>query len=309
MAEECSICMFEYQVEGDRCPKLLPCSHTVCLDCLQQLVRRTTINKIECPICRADTTVPAEGAGAFPTNRYIIDALERNRFDNDVNRVIEGDAGRINDYNDAVGEVQPGVNAWVDPENGLGRDGNDPENPAPHGSNRVHPMNGENSVNSSSACSKIALCLSDTVLIMAIICSSIIAVPTLSAVFAIYFLCGIVYQFCLAFMVCNLTTCNATEYCKKCTEGIGQHYTICKTQIDNFLTICLTGIQHCFTNRYQTCGSVLANLQPFVLYLILGLIFVAGIPVMLCVAILVTVFSLIFLLPVHLIKRCKRATN
>ena len=305
MAEECAICTYEYQVEGNRCPKLLTCTHTVCLDCLRQLVQRSSNHRIDCPICRADITVPAGGASEFPTNRYIVEALERNRFNNDINRVIEGDAGRINDENDAIGEVQPGVNASVDPENGLRRDGNDPEHPVPHGSNRVHPMNGENSVNSS-ACSKIAFCLNDTVLILAVVCTSIIMVPTLIAIFAIYFLCGIVYRFCLAFTVCNLTTCNVDEYCKKCTEGIGQHYTICKTQIDNFLTICITGIQHCYPNRYQTCGNVMENLHPFVLYLLLGLIFVAGIPVIICVAILVTAFSLIFLLPVHIIKRCKQ---
>ena len=62
-------------------------------------------NKIECPICRADITVPAGGADEFPTNRYIVEALERNRFDNDVNRVIEGDAGRINENNDAIGDI------------------------------------------------------------------------------------------------------------------------------------------------------------------------------------------------------------
>ena len=305
MAEECAICTYEYQVEGNRCPKLLRCSHTVCLDCLRQLVQRSSNHRIDCPICRADITVPAGGASEFPTNRYIVEALERNRFNNDVNRVIEGDAGRINENNDAIGEVQPGVNAWVDPENGLRSAGNEPGNPVQHGSNRVHPMNGENAVNSS-ACSKIAFCLNDIVLIVAIVCTSIIMVPTLMAVFVIYFLCGIVYRFCLAFMVCNLATCNVNEYCKKCTEGIGQHYTICKTQIDNFLTICITGIQHCCANRYQTCGNVLENLHPFVLYLILGLIFVVGIPVLICVAILVTAFSCIFLLPVHIIKRCKQ---
>ena len=75
MPEECTICTYEYQAEGDRCPKLLTCSHTVCLECLRQLVQRSP------------------------------EALERNRFNNDVNRVIEGDAGRINENNDAIGDI------------------------------------------------------------------------------------------------------------------------------------------------------------------------------------------------------------
>ncbi len=67
MNTECTICLQTYTAEGVRAPKLLPCSHTLCLGCLKELVKGP---KMDCPECRTRNTVPKGGAKGFPTNRY-----------------------------------------------------------------------------------------------------------------------------------------------------------------------------------------------------------------------------------------------
>ena len=70
---DCSVCFETFSEVGNKCPKLLPCSHTLCLECLRQITRGT---QVECPECRQFHQVPIGGAGAFPTNRYLLDLLE-----------------------------------------------------------------------------------------------------------------------------------------------------------------------------------------------------------------------------------------
>ncbi len=72
-AEECSVCLREYEPAGKGVPKLLPCSHTFCLPCLQQMCHGP---KVTCPECRKPCQVPPPGPQAFPTNRYIIQNIE-----------------------------------------------------------------------------------------------------------------------------------------------------------------------------------------------------------------------------------------
>ncbi len=64
---ECTVCLEEFEEEGDRVPKLLPCSHTLCLGCLEQLERGS---RVVCPECRAQHRAPPQGPQGFPTNRY-----------------------------------------------------------------------------------------------------------------------------------------------------------------------------------------------------------------------------------------------
>ena len=70
MATKCSICWEKYEKQGDKIPKLLPCSHTVCLQCTRQLIENSKLN---CPECRTENRVPVRG---FPTNRYLIENLD-----------------------------------------------------------------------------------------------------------------------------------------------------------------------------------------------------------------------------------------
>ena len=70
MVAECSKCSTKYEKQGDKIPKLLPCWHSICLQCTKQL---TQDSKLNCPECRAENTVPVEG---FPTNQYLIENLD-----------------------------------------------------------------------------------------------------------------------------------------------------------------------------------------------------------------------------------------
>lgn len=62
---KCEICVEPLDLEGRR-PKLLPCSHTVCLGCLQRLERKC------CPQCRKRFTGPPL---CLPDNYYLANLL------------------------------------------------------------------------------------------------------------------------------------------------------------------------------------------------------------------------------------------
>ncbi|XP_050409576.2 tripartite motif-containing protein 2 [Patella vulgata] len=65
----CSICLDDFTQ-----PKILPCFHTFCQDCLDGHIKvHTHLNKFNCPICRTETEVPKGGASGFTTNFYIED--------------------------------------------------------------------------------------------------------------------------------------------------------------------------------------------------------------------------------------------
>ncbi len=64
---ECSVCLETFSQDGDRVPKLLPCSHTLCLGCLMELVKGP---KVDCPECRQEHRLSHGAAGSFPSNRY-----------------------------------------------------------------------------------------------------------------------------------------------------------------------------------------------------------------------------------------------
>ena len=61
---ECIICLEEYKD-----PKILPCSHTLCLGCLKRLVKR---HKIICPICKKEHQVPENRVEEFPENQHAV---------------------------------------------------------------------------------------------------------------------------------------------------------------------------------------------------------------------------------------------
>ena len=73
----CPVCLEEFTYEGDKCPKLLPCSHTLCYACLGRL-KQWGITHIQCPECQAWHNLPPRGVG-FQTNRYILYALDLER--------------------------------------------------------------------------------------------------------------------------------------------------------------------------------------------------------------------------------------
>ena len=74
---ECAMCLSILQT-----PKLLPCGHSYCCECIQDLVdtardkNRTTIN---CPECRVNHQIPDGGADGFPRNICAAGLIEATR--------------------------------------------------------------------------------------------------------------------------------------------------------------------------------------------------------------------------------------
>lgn len=79
----CGTCLCMYD-GGEHTPKLLPCSHTVCLQCLDRIVAtfaRDT-GQFRCPICRELITIPRGGVQALPPSflvNQLLDLMARQR--------------------------------------------------------------------------------------------------------------------------------------------------------------------------------------------------------------------------------------
>ena len=58
------------QKTGSKCPKLLPCVHTFCAQCLSRLIVN---GKIKCPECRSWHPLSEEGVQTLPTNTRILE--------------------------------------------------------------------------------------------------------------------------------------------------------------------------------------------------------------------------------------------
>ncbi|XP_025080719.1 tripartite motif-containing protein 2-like isoform X2 [Pomacea canaliculata] len=70
----CAVCTEVYTS-----PRFLPCHHTFCLECLEELAKRHG-DTIPCPTCRAPVTVPPGGVCDLQVNFYFTEeALERAR--------------------------------------------------------------------------------------------------------------------------------------------------------------------------------------------------------------------------------------
>ena len=67
----CGICLCPIQD-----PKSLPCLHLFCLRCLEEWVKEHT-DKVDCPVCKDNFTVPKGGVAEFKSNFYITRLLER----------------------------------------------------------------------------------------------------------------------------------------------------------------------------------------------------------------------------------------
>ena len=77
---ECPVCLDEYKD-----PRRLPCQHTLCRECLRQVMRSHTGRVFPCPACRADTEKPRyDSVRAFPAAHCV------NRLI-DTLKIMEGD--------------------------------------------------------------------------------------------------------------------------------------------------------------------------------------------------------------------------
>ncbi|XP_008212395.1 tripartite motif-containing 2 protein-like isoform X1 [Nasonia vitripennis] len=79
----CGTCLCVYD-GSEHTPKLLPCSHTVCLHCLTRIAASQTreAGAFRCPICRELITIPRGGVPALPPSflvNQLLDLMSRQR--------------------------------------------------------------------------------------------------------------------------------------------------------------------------------------------------------------------------------------
>lgn len=69
---ECSICFSQFN-NVFRCPKMLQCRHTFCLECLARInVKSAEPDAIQCPLCRGLTPLPALGLPKLATDPAVL---------------------------------------------------------------------------------------------------------------------------------------------------------------------------------------------------------------------------------------------
>ncbi|XP_071776365.2 uncharacterized protein LOC139927950 [Centroberyx gerrardi] len=72
---ECAICFSQFN-NVFRCPKMLQCKHTFCLECLARInVKSAQPNAIQCPLCRGLTPLPALGLPKLTTDSDVLSYL------------------------------------------------------------------------------------------------------------------------------------------------------------------------------------------------------------------------------------------
>ena len=65
---ECPVCFESYEECGEHVPRLLPCTHTLCENCVRGLLKEKSLR---CPECRTTHLAPSEVLN-FPQNKYIL---------------------------------------------------------------------------------------------------------------------------------------------------------------------------------------------------------------------------------------------
>ena len=74
---ECPICLEPFYSEGKNVPRLLPCTHSFCEKCVEDILERNAdCDVFECPECKEKHTV-RHGITTFPENRYLLPAIRR----------------------------------------------------------------------------------------------------------------------------------------------------------------------------------------------------------------------------------------
>lgn len=72
---ECSICFSQFN-NVFRCPKVLRCGHTFCLECLARInVKSADPEAVQCPLCRGFTPLPALGLPKLTTDSAVLACL------------------------------------------------------------------------------------------------------------------------------------------------------------------------------------------------------------------------------------------
>ena len=82
----CPVCFEVYAETGSHIPRLLPCTHTVCELCIQQLIQGK--QALHCPECRVRHPVH-NGVKTFAQNKYILTHLKRQTIQQKENTTKE----------------------------------------------------------------------------------------------------------------------------------------------------------------------------------------------------------------------------
>ena len=64
----CQVCFEDFDEDGDHIPRIFPCSHTVCVSCIKNLIKN---DKLACPECRKTYEVDNVET-SFPQNKYLL---------------------------------------------------------------------------------------------------------------------------------------------------------------------------------------------------------------------------------------------
>ncbi|XP_078689306.1 tripartite motif-containing protein 3-like [Branchiostoma floridae x Branchiostoma belcheri] len=94
----CSICL-----ELFTRPKVLPCQHTFCQDCLQRIAG--TVETFQCPNCRQQVEVPPEGVSNLPDNHLVTSLCDQ----------LQKQASVSEETKEKQGQAQPGNKCSIHP--------------------------------------------------------------------------------------------------------------------------------------------------------------------------------------------------
>ena len=76
----CPVCLEDFSEVVPHVPRILPCFHTLCEHCVEQLLQN---NSLECPECREKHGAP-RGVKTFQQNKYIIAHMRKNRKSQEI---------------------------------------------------------------------------------------------------------------------------------------------------------------------------------------------------------------------------------
>ncbi|XP_071836538.1 uncharacterized protein [Apostichopus japonicus] len=68
----CSICMNQF-----KSPKMLPCIHSFCKECIEKYAAKQDGNEVPCPTCRKVCTLPEAGVNGLQNNVHLINLAEK----------------------------------------------------------------------------------------------------------------------------------------------------------------------------------------------------------------------------------------
>ncbi|XP_061177406.1 uncharacterized protein LOC133186150 [Saccostrea echinata] len=98
----CPICLELYD-----CPVSLPCLHSFCTECLQNLTHSSGGTTVTCPQCRIDAQVPAGGVKKFPKNFHLANIVQKVKQHNEQKESSEmKNKDAQNDHSDMREQTQ-----------------------------------------------------------------------------------------------------------------------------------------------------------------------------------------------------------